>query len=136
MIINGILDNNVVQINIFGVEWIEVLKGLQVILVGNGVLGGGVNVVLKKFMVELVCDLMVQYGMNSDCIVVGDLVGVFFDDKWFMYCLIGLMVCVGMMDVGYNGCSDDVLMFQFWWKDSSMDLIVGVIYYDQYLLLL
>lgn len=130
---NGVTDPNAAQTNIFGVERIEVLKGPQAILAGNGSLGGGVNVVLKKPTAETIRDVMVQYGSNSDRTVAGDMSGAFSDDKRLTYRLIASSARAGSTDAGYKGRRDDSVMPQLRWKDDSTDLIAGVSYLKQHL---
>lgn len=130
---NGIPDRNAAQTSVFGVERIEVLKGPQAILAGNGSLGGGVNVVVKKPSAETIRDVTVQYGTNSDRTVAGDLSGAFSDDKRLTYRLIASSARAGTTDAGYNGRKDDSVTPQLRWKDSSTDVIAGVTYLEQHL---
>jgi iron complex outermembrane receptor protein len=130
---NGIPDRNAAQTSVFGVERIEVLKGPQAILAGNGSLGGGVNVVLKKPSAETIRDVMVQYGTNSDRTVAGDLSGAFSDDKRLTYRLIASSARAGTTDAGYNGRIDESATPQLRWKDNSTDVIAGVTYLEQHL---
>ncbi|WP_266006959.1 TonB-dependent siderophore receptor [Paucibacter sp. PLA-PC-4] len=130
---NGIPDRNASQANVFGIERVEVLKGPQAILAGNGSLGGGVNVVLKKPSAEVVRDVMVQYGTNSDRTIAGDFSGAVVDDKRFTYRLIASSAHAGTTDAGYKGREDASLMPQLRWKDSATDLIAGVTYQEQHL---
>lgn len=130
---NGVTDRNAAQTNIFGVERIEVLKGPQAILAGNGSLGGGVNVVLKKPSSETTRDVVVQYGTNSERTVAGDLSGVFGDDKRLTYRLIASSARGGTTDAGYDGRRDESFMPQLRWKDNATDLIAGASYLEQHL---
>lgn len=133
MTTNGISDRNAGQVGVFGVERIEVLKGPQAILAGNGSLGGGVNVVLKKPSAEPVRDVMVQYGTNADRTIAGDLSGAVSDDKRLSYRLVASSARAGTTDAGYDGRRDDSVMPQLRWKDAATDLIAGVSYHEQHL---
>lgn len=130
---NGIPDRNAAQASVFGVERVEVLKGPQAILAGNGSLGGGVNVVLKKPSAEIVRDVMVQYGTNSDRTIAGDLSGAVADDKRLTYRLIAAASRAGTTDAGYDGRTDESVTPQLRWKDRSTDLIAGLTYQEQHL---
>lgn len=132
---NGIPDQNAGQTNVYNIERIEVLKGPQAILAGSGSLGGGVNVVLKKPTAEPVRDLTVQYGTNSERTIAGDVSGAISEDKRLTYRIIGSMSRSGTSDAGYNGRKDDALLPQLRWKDETTDLIVGLAYQKQHLLM-
>lgn len=130
---NGMPDRNAAQTSVFGVERVEVLKGPQAILAGNGSLGGGVNVVLKKPSAETIRDVTVQYGTNSDRTVAGDLSGASSDDKRLTFRLSASSARAGTTDAGYNGRTDNSATPQVRWKDSSTDVIAGVTYLEQHL---
>lgn len=130
---NGIPDRNAAQTSVFGVERVEVLKGPQAILAGNGSLGGGVNVVLKKPTAETVRDAMLQFGTNSDLTVGGDLAGAFSQDKRLTYRVIASSARAGTTDAGYDGRTDASATPQIRWKDGATDLIAGLTYLEQHL---
>lgn len=130
---NGIPDRNAAQTSVFGVERVEVLKGPQAILAGNGSLGGGVNVVLKKPTADPVRDLVVQYGSHSDLTVAGDLSGAVSDDKRLTYRMVASLARAGTTDAGYNGRTDRSGTPQVRWKDGATDLIVGLSHQEQHL---
>lgn len=130
---NGIPDRTASQASVFGVERVEVLKGPQAILAGNGSLGGGVNVVLKKPSAETVRDVMLQYGTNGNRTLAGDLSGAVADDRRFTYRLIASTSRAGTTDAGYDGRKDDSVTPQLRWKDRSTDLIAGLTYLEQHL---
>ncbi len=125
-LING-LANGSTDPGVDSVERIEVLKGPQAILAGTNLLGGVVNVVLKRPTTETVRLLSLQYGTNDDVTVAADLAGALTSDGRLSYRLNAsesdARTAIG--GVGYTGRSNGSLLPQLRWKDAGTDLTVG-----------
>ena len=108
------------------VERVEVLKGPQAILAGNGFPGGAVNVVLKKPQATPIKELTLRYGTHNDKQIIGDLSGVLGSDSRLTYRLIGSDAGSSKADGGYSGRKEKNLLPELRWKDSSLDVTAGV----------
>ncbi len=126
-LVNG-LSNGSTDPGVDSVQRIEVLKGPQAILAGSSMLGGAVNVVLKKPTAENIKTMSLQYGTNDDRTVAVDLAGAAAADGRLSYRLNAsdADARTALGDVGYKGRSNSSVLPQLRWKDEDTDLTVSV----------
>lgn len=122
---NGLTNSAAPQTNIMGVERIEVLKGPQAILSGEGSLGGAVNVVTKKPQADPVREITLQYASNGDKTAGIDLSGAVTADKQLTYRLIVSGETQNNNWAGYEGSKTEYVMPELRWKDEKTDAIIG-----------
>lgn len=124
---NGLSSSASTSANVAGVERIEVLKGPQAILSGQGSLGGAVNIVTKKPQADPIRELTLQYASHDDKVVAVDLSGAISEDKKLTYRLIASAEDQNKNYAGYDGRNAQYLMPELRWKDDSTDVIVGYV---------
>jgi iron complex outermembrane recepter protein len=122
---NGLTNSAAPQSNIYGVERIEVLKGPQAILSGQGSLGGAVNIVSKKPQAETIRDITLQYGSYGDKTVAGDFSGALTADKKLTYRLVAAGELQNNNWAGYEGNKTEYIMPELRWKDDKTDATIG-----------
>ncbi|MHC1479719.1 TonB-dependent siderophore receptor [Frateuria aurantia] len=124
--VNGISDPTASSANINTVERVEVLKGPEAILSGQGSLGGSINVVLKKPQAKTIRTLSVQYGSHGDKTLALDFSGAVSKNKKLTYRLIASAAKAQGSEGGYAGRSNYAVMPEIRWKDRHTDIIVGI----------
>lgn len=124
-LVNGVTSPGAAQLDVNGIERIEVLKGPQAILSGGDSLGGALNIVTKKPQAESVKELLLQYGSFAEASAGVDLGGALDDGRHLSYRVIGSWTQARRNDAGFDGREHRGLMPQLRWKDADTDLIVG-----------
>lgn len=109
------------------VQRIEVLKGPQAILAGAGILGGAVNIVLKKPQEDPLRVVKLQRGRFNDATVSLDLSGaVMSDDKRLTYRLISSNASAERSLGDFEGRRESVVAPSLRWKDADTDVTVAL----------
>lgn len=115
------------------VDYIDVLCGFVLVIYGEGVIGGVVNIVLKKLMCMLICnELQVGGGIEGMvCVVFGS--GGVINDK-LLYCFDVSGNCL----LNWVDCGDlcDLLVFGVLCYDVMFDLYVMVLYVQGFMYLM
>ncbi|PTT78571.1 hypothetical protein DBR42_23315 [Pelomonas sp. HMWF004] len=109
------------------VQRIEVLKGPQAILAGAGVMGGAVNIVLKKPQEDPLYVVSLQHGRFNDTTFSADFSGaVLSDDKRLTYRLIGSKATADESLSGHNGRRETLFAPSLRWKDANTDVTLSL----------
>jgi iron complex outermembrane receptor protein len=115
--------------NVATVERIEVLKGPQSILAGAGILGGAVNIVMKKPQEDPLHTVALQREERDGMTLTSDLTGsVLSDDKRLTYRLIASNKTETTSALGFDGDKTSLVTPSLRWKDSKTDVTVSLTY--------
>lgn len=109
------------------VQRVEVLKGPQAILAGAGILGGAVNIVLKKPQEDPLRAVSLQMGRFNDTTLSADLSGAALtDDKRLTYRLVASNANADGSLSGHQGRRESVIAPAVRWKDSATDVTLSL----------
>lgn len=121
-------------IEVYGLEWVEVLCGVVLVIIGQVDLGGVVNCISKLVGVELFDELVLLVGMFNMCQLVVDFSGMLDEDGQVQVCFV-VLVCESDIQFCYgNGCvvENDCLYLVFLFKlclSSDISFILLVDYF-------
>jgi iron complex outermembrane receptor protein len=124
--VNGTNNSYASSTNVAGIDRVEVIKGPTAILSGADVLGGAVNIVLKKPTAERIRDVQLSYGSHQDLSGSIDIADAITQDQKLSYRLIWSKARADHNYAGYDGRENDYVMGALRWKDDRTDLTVGV----------
>ncbi|WDD90356.1 TonB-dependent receptor (plasmid) [Burkholderia sp. FERM BP-3421] len=124
--LNGITNSDALKLPMAAIARVEVLKGADMMVSGEGAPGGTVNVVTKIPQFAPFNEFSFQTGSYGDLLGSVDLTGPITSDKQLSYRFIVSGERAAGSYGGFQGKRDFYIAPSLRWKDSSTDLVVGL----------